>query len=97
MKSDKTAAANWLHLDLKGAIPARDKMLEWLDFFAACGFNGIIFEYDDRIDWRSWPGTFRGGYDRDDLQALHRRCRELKLEIVAADPDSRSSRMAAQT
>lgn len=82
MNKAKLSQANWLHLDLKGTIPARKKMLEWIEFYAQCGFNGIVFEYDDRIDWQSWPGTFRGGYSREDIREIHNLCRRLGLEIV---------------
>lgn len=40
---------NWLHLDLKGAIPSCDELLRWLAYFAGLGFNGIVWEYEDRL------------------------------------------------
>jgi len=50
---------NWLHLDLKGIIPTADRLLAWLDFFASCGFNGIVWEYEDRYDWQAFPDVAR--------------------------------------
>lgn len=74
--------ANWLHLDLKGTIPSAAKLLAWIDWFTECGFNGIVFEYEDRIDWPCWPGVFRPGYNRDEWREIHSRCRKNGLEIV---------------
>jgi len=73
---------NWLHLDLKGAVPAVGKLLEHLRYFKECGYNGIVWEYDDRISWRSFPNTWRGGYSADDQRRLMEACRELGLEVV---------------
>ena len=33
---------NWLHLDLKGAIPSVGKLLEQLEFWKDCGYDGIV-------------------------------------------------------
>lgn len=73
---------NWVHLDLKGVIPAADELLRWVDYLADCGFNGIVWEYEDRLPWRSWPGTFRPGYDRDTWRTIWDRCTRRSLEIV---------------
>ena len=73
---------NWLHLDLKGAIPSCRKMKEQLAYFKHCGFNGIVWEYDDRIPWKSWNNTWRKGYTLEELRELHGTCRELGLEII---------------
>lgn len=73
---------NWLHLDLKGAIPSVEKLLEQLRYFKECGYNGIVWEYDDRIPWRSFPNTWRGGYSAEEHRRLMDACRELGLEVV---------------
>lgn len=73
---------NWLHLDLKGAIPSVRIMKKQLAYFKQCGFNGIVWEYDDRIPWKSWENTWRPGYTLDEVKELHESCRGLGLEIV---------------
>lgn len=73
---------NWLHLDLKGAIPSVGKLLEQLEFWKDCGYDGIVWEYDDRIPWQSWPGTWRGGYTIQEQRRLMDACRKLELETV---------------
>ncbi len=75
-------AANWIHLDLKGAIPAAADMLLWVDWLADAGFNGIVFEYEDRQRWQTWPGTFRAGYSVNEWEAIWKRCAERDLEVV---------------
>ena len=40
---------NWLHLDLKGAIPSVGKLLEQLEFWKDCGYDGIVWENTDVI------------------------------------------------
>ena len=72
---------NWLHLDLKGAIPSVGKLLEQLEFWKDCGYDGIVWEYDDRIPWQSWPGTWRGGYTIQEQRRLMD-ARKLELETV---------------
>lgn len=73
---------NWLHLDLKGCIPSEGALLTWLDFFAECGFNGIVWEYEDRIPWRTWPGTLRDGYTIEQWRRIWKHCEKLGLQVV---------------
>ncbi len=82
LKSGSTPLRNWLHLDLKGIIPTADKMLAWLDFFADCGFNGIVWEYEDRYDWQAFPGVARNPYSRQEWDAIWDRCRQLGLAVT---------------
>ena len=82
MATAPPAVWNWLHLDLKGVVPSETKLLSWLDWFAQAGFNGIVWEYEDRLPWRSWPGTFRPGFGLDAWGRLWDRCLRLGLEIV---------------
>lgn len=44
---------NWLHLDLKGAVPSADFFRDWLKFFRRCGFVKKRFAGDSRLslDW----------------------------------------------
>ncbi len=82
MMSNTEPVANWLHLDLKGAMPDEPRFGEWLNFFADCGFNGIVFEYEDRFPWQTWPDTYRPGFDREAWARLWKRCETLGLEVV---------------
>lgn len=76
------AKPNWLHLDLKGIIPSFEKLLSWLDFFADAGFNGIVWEYEDRYDWQAFPGVARQPYTSAQWQAIWDHCRKLNLEVT---------------
>lgn len=73
---------NWLHLDFKGTMPNADHLKEWLTYFADAGFNGIVFEYEDRLPWKAWPGTYRPGFELEQWQGIWKHCSDLKLEIV---------------
>jgi hypothetical protein len=73
---------NYLHLDMKGIIPLYPRILDWLDWFAACGYTGIIWEYEDRLAWESWVGTFRPGYSHEEWRSIWAKCRELGLETI---------------
>jgi hypothetical protein len=73
---------NYLHLDMKGIIPLFPRILDWLEWFAGCGYTGIIWEYEDRLAWESWPGTFRPGYSHEEWRRIWAKCRELGLEII---------------
>ncbi len=79
LKKDGTAVpGNYLHLDLKGTIPGYARMLEFLRFFKKCGYDGIVWEYEDRLPWRSWKGNWRGGFD----MRIWEDCRTLDLEVI---------------
>ncbi len=82
MQDKKVPEKNWLHLDLKGAIPSLDKMLPQLEFWKTCGYDGIVWEYDDRIPWKSWPGTWRGGYTSMEHRKLMHACGQLGLQVI---------------
>lgn len=73
---------NWVHLDLKGMVPDEPRLAGWIDYLADRGFNGIVWEYEDRLPWRSWPGTFRPGLDLEAWQRIWSRCRSRGLEVV---------------
>jgi len=73
---------NYLHLDMKGIIPQYPRILDWLAWFAACGYTGIVWEYEDRLAWESWPNTFRPGYSNEQWRCIWAKCRELGLEII---------------
>lgn len=82
MSTHPNATPNWLHLDLKGILPSAQRLLAWIDFFADAGFNGVVWEYEDRLPWRTWPGTFRAGYTLEQWRQIWRRCAERGLEVV---------------
>ncbi len=73
---------NWLHLDLKGAIPKVHRLIDMLGYCRNCGYNGIVLEYDDRIPWRSWPEVRNGGYSMAEQAELLAAARKLELEVV---------------
>lgn len=74
--------AHWVHLDLKGNMPSAARMLEWLEWLRGRGFDGVVFEYEDRIPWETWPGTYRAGLTLAEWQRVWRRAEELGLEVV---------------
>ena len=76
------APANWIHLDFKGANPSEPALLEWLDWLSQWGFNGIVLEYENRLPWQSWPGTYVPGYDLDQWHRIWDHCRSLGLQIT---------------
>lgn len=73
---------NWLHLDLKGIVPSPRKICAWLDFFKSCGFNRIIFEYDCRVAWESWPGAGEPLLSRQDISLITTHAASLGLEVI---------------
>ena len=73
---------NWLHVDFKGIIPEFGMILRFVEFWKQCGFNGLILEYDARIPWKTWKGTWRGGLTMEQVGILVRKCHDLGLETV---------------
>ena len=77
-----TANRTWLHLDCKGTMPVPERLCQWLDWLAAAGFGGIIWEYENRLPSNVWPGTFEPGYTLDQWQRIWSHCRKLGLQVV---------------
>ncbi len=77
---------NWVHLDLKGVVPSREGLLRWIEWLREAGFNGIVWEYEDRIPWESWPEAFRPGFPLDEWHGIWKRCEALGFEIVPLAP-----------
>ena len=77
-----TAATNWLHLDCKGTMPSVGGLCRWLDRFAEQGFDGIVWEYENRLPWQNWPGTFEAGYSLAQWRQVWGHCRELGLAVM---------------
>lgn len=82
MKKNKQAGGNWLHLDFKGAMPTKKKLLKWLEFFKGCGFSGIIFELDCRYEWETWNGAGSPLFNRNDIREILDKCRSLGLKAA---------------
>lgn len=72
----------WIHLDLKGMIPDEPRLLEWLTWLRGLGFEGVVLEYEDRLPWDTWPGTFRAGFDLDAWRRVWGHCRRLGVEVI---------------
>ena len=73
---------NWIHLDLKGVIPSVRQLKHWLSFFRECGFNGVLWEYEDRLPWQTWQGLHRPGYTIEQWREIWAHCRSLELLSV---------------
>ncbi|OQA80992.1 MAG: Glycosyl hydrolase family 20, catalytic domain [Lentisphaerae bacterium ADurb.Bin242] len=82
MKKPDTSRMKLIHADLKGVIPPLPGMLAYLRFWKECGFNGVVIEYDDRIPFRTWPGTWRRGYTASEQRKIVEECRKLGLELI---------------
>lgn len=74
--------ANWIHLDFKGMMPSEGRLLEWIDWLHARGFEGMVFEYEDRLPWKTLPGTFRGGLELAAWKRIWAHCREHGVGIA---------------
>jgi hypothetical protein len=77
-----TLPHHWIHLDLKGMVPAFPRLLEWLSWFREHGMDTVLFEYEDRIQWNTFPGTCREVYTREQWQQIHRHCEQIGLRTV---------------
>lgn len=82
METDQLKNCNWIHLDLKGAIPSFASLMEQLEYIRDCGYTGIVFEYEDRIKWKNWPGLARHPFSCEEHARLVEHCRSLGLETV---------------
>jgi len=73
---------NFLHLDFKGVVPAVEKLSEYLKYFKTCGFEGIIFEFDCRYQWQTWPDAAMPHLSKSDIQELIDCCQKLNLATI---------------
>jgi hypothetical protein len=73
---------NWLHVDFKGIMPSAPRVLDWVDRWAGLGFNGLVLEYEDRLPWQTWPGTFRPGLTLPQWRSLFDAARARGLEVI---------------
>lgn len=72
----------FLHLDFKGLLPSTARFKEYLAFFRQCGYDGVVFEYDCRIKWDTWPGTAREQFTKQDIRELLDYAAELGFETI---------------
>jgi len=78
----KSTQPRWVHLDAKGMMPSMGRLPAWLDLLAAAGFNGVVWEYEDRLPWQTWPGTHRPGYSLEEWQQIWQWCADRNLEVI---------------
>ncbi|XP_057289850.1 hexosaminidase D-like isoform X2 [Hydractinia symbiolongicarpus] len=73
-----------VHLDLKGAPPKMEYLLQMLPFLKDMGANGLLLEYEDMFPYRgmiralSSPNT----YSYEDIASLLKLAKKLNLEII---------------
>jgi len=73
---------NWVHVDFKGTAPQIGEMEKFIRFWKKCGYDGLILEFDDRLPWRTWPGTWRRGYTDEELDLMLKMCRDNGLQVA---------------
>ena len=73
---------NFIHFDFKGALPDTAGFCKLLEYFKKCSFDGVVLEYDDRIPWETWPGTWRKGYSLNELKQILTHAAKLQLEVI---------------
>ncbi|MEO6909100.1 MAG: family 20 glycosylhydrolase, partial [Abditibacteriaceae bacterium] len=81
-KSTNRNYNNWIHLDMKGMIPSPERLGEWLEWIAVHGFEGVVFEYEDRLPWQTFQGTYRPGFDLNTWQQIWDNCKQLGLTVT---------------
>lgn len=72
----------YLHLDLKGIVPAFPRFCQWLEYFASLGFAGIVLECDCRIPWKCWEGAGEYFYTKEEIVSLTEYAEKLHLEVI---------------
>ncbi len=73
---------NWIHLDFKGMVPSELRLCQWLEWIRERGFSAVVFEYEDRIPWETFPGTYRKGFDLPAWKRIWKCCERLGLEVI---------------
>lgn len=76
-------ATRAVHLDLKGLPPTFERLMDWLDLFAALRFNAILVEWEDTFPW-TVDETLRGRtfYTPSQVRSFADRAESLGLEII---------------
>lgn len=82
MTMQENSYQNWIHFDFKGMHPSESRLLEWLGWVRDNGFSGIVLEYEDRLPWKTFEGTWRPGFDLDAWQRIWRHCAEIGLQVT---------------
>ncbi len=72
-----------LHLDLKGCPPTPGRLIDSLDLIKACGYNGLLIEWEDQFPW-TVDHRFRGPtcYSPDDVRRLVDEAKRRDLEMI---------------
>jgi len=75
-------AKRGVHLDLKGFPPTPERLLDWVELAAACGYNLLLVEWEDQFPWTD--ARFRGPtcYTTDDVRRLMDAADRLGIEVV---------------
>jgi len=73
---------NWIHFDFKGMHPSESRLVEWLSWVRDNGFSGLVLEYEDRLPWKTFEGTWRPGFELDVWQRIWRHCAKIGLEVT---------------
>lgn len=73
---------NWIHFDFKGMIPSEARLMRWIRWAKENGFSGLVLEYEDRLPWKTFEGTWRPGFDLEGWQRIWRYCAELGLQVT---------------
>ncbi|MCC6679300.1 MAG: family 20 glycosylhydrolase [Phycisphaeraceae bacterium] len=72
-----------LHMDLKGCPPTPDRLINGLDLVKACGYSGLLIEWEDQFPW-TVDQKFRGPtcYSADDVRRLVDEAARRDLELI---------------
>lgn len=82
MTMQENSYQNWIHFDLKGMHPSESRFVEWLSWVRENGFSGIVLEYEDRLPWKTFDGTWRPGFELEAWQRIWRHCAEIGLQVT---------------
>ena len=76
--------ASWVHLDLKGAAPKIDYLIELVPLLKKWGATGILIEYEDMFPWEKDVAIIKApnAYSRDSLKRFIRVAKSNDLEVV---------------
>lgn len=81
-KEHQAGKMRYLHLDMKGILSSEEKIIKWFSYFKKCGFEGLVLEYDCRIDWDTWPGAAISLLTKDAVKRILAHAAELGLDVI---------------
>lgn len=67
-------------------MPDERHLVRWIERLKALGFAGVMFEYEDRLPWSSFPGVHRPGLQLDAWQRIWQTCRDCDLPVIPCVP-----------